>query len=412
MKKLLSLSALALTVLFSSCAKQNFESETAQVQSEKGFTVNKARQVYSSAVALTKTVGSNYDSTMMSEILSEDWESALESSNGFASSVDVPATFANKYHAQYNGDHVDVIQRLLVMEGGNLSQPWAYLYTIIPTPEYMAAHGSELLKIEHTGNKYGFSGKILFHNLEGLLLRINTYENGKLTDGIYMVPYYYNYTYDQVMSMIESKLEGIKLYGENIKTRCYANSYEIEPVIVYGSTRAPLYERVSSGFDCSCTGRVSPIDSKNYPMRRDPSESGGGGGGGAGSSTNPVQPIIDISAAKAQELLDLLFSKGKLTYEDIGINTTGGIMVNGVVLKINNQDVFVASLSFGLKDKSNSVTTSYKIEYNKMTRYGQAQMYILYSDRLSISGNLIPVASITVLCGYGYEKIIEAALDK
>lgn len=78
---------------------------------------------------------------------------------------------------------VDVIQKLVVKKWRDTSdfKAYSYIASIVPTPEYYAKHKNVGKEFQYGGGKGVFSGFVLYHTLDGRLVSIDNFRDGKHT---------------------------------------------------------------------------------------------------------------------------------------------------------------------------------------------------------------------------------------
>lgn len=78
---------------------------------------------------------------------------------------------------------VDVTQKLVVKKWRDTTdyQAYSYIASIVPTPEYYARHKNVGKEFRYAGGKGVFSGFVLYHTLDGRLVAIDNFRDGKHT---------------------------------------------------------------------------------------------------------------------------------------------------------------------------------------------------------------------------------------
>lgn len=83
---------------------------------------------------------------------------------------------------------VDAAQRLVINRWHNHPRwegMYAYIATVIPTPEYYARHKNFGQKFVNLGSKNGFSGIVVYHTLKGRFVNADKYRDGKIVGQVY-----------------------------------------------------------------------------------------------------------------------------------------------------------------------------------------------------------------------------------
>lgn len=83
---------------------------------------------------------------------------------------------------------VPIEQKLVVNRWRNHPQwlgLYAYIATIVPTPDYYARHKNFGRDFVNLGDKNGFSGFVIYHRLDGLFVNADRYVDGEMTEQVY-----------------------------------------------------------------------------------------------------------------------------------------------------------------------------------------------------------------------------------
>ncbi len=111
------------------------------------------------------------------------WDRAAYVEAAGTASIEVLLDARNSYFAVYGGEKDAVIQKLLVSkpQGGALQ---AAIATVLPMHDYYIDHPDFAKKLSVAGGKGEFRGVIVFQTLEGDVLHVDQYQDGKMTESV------------------------------------------------------------------------------------------------------------------------------------------------------------------------------------------------------------------------------------
>lgn len=163
-------------------------------------TVQAAREFFENSMMSTKGGGHNswleghsghYEKLSPGDF-APSWDRAVCTGIAGVSGVEVPIAAKNAYAAVYNTDNssrrVEVTQKLLVntwYDHPVWEGTYAYVATIIPTPDYYVSHKNYGRTFRHLGDKGDFSGVVIYQNIEGSIVNADRYDNGVMTARVY-----------------------------------------------------------------------------------------------------------------------------------------------------------------------------------------------------------------------------------
>lgn len=249
------------------------------------------------------------------------WDRAVRAAaNQWVDGVDLPIDPTFMFTVSFprvghDGDTVyrtvDVVQKLVVNRWHDHPRwdgLYAYIATIIPTPEYYARHKNFGRKFVILGDKGDFSGWMIGHNLQGRMVSIARYAAGTKTQ----------YWYDSDGSGIPAgavtqMLEGAAIYSG---TRAmYEQHIEAPDVFAYACQRCKMQDCHCQGGGAGCFCRIKDETEETEPPKPPtppgPPIDGGGGGGSPGG--NQGNQDGDVSP---KELMNPAFFVGYSTSGD------------------------------------------------------------------------------------------------
>lgn len=235
------ISLLSVAAVMASCNKSQTELPPTSTPTSKSLTVEKARSFYDALQGHVTKSDISEDSLFVPINYTPQWNYAAQSANMILEAVEVPIASKKSYVAVIDNQTVAVEQRLLAVDGTKFKGITGYMMTIIPKGDYFKSHSDYLSRITHAGNKYGFTGHILFHTIWGNLVAIDTYNGGMVVSHLY-IPEITDSNLTDVIRVYEQVMSGVKIYHLKTTTTKSINSYddkdggEIDPVIVIGGS--------------------------------------------------------------------------------------------------------------------------------------------------------------------------------
>ncbi|WP_297829330.1 hypothetical protein [uncultured Rikenella sp.] len=223
------------------------------------------------------------------------WNKARIGANREMDGADVPIDphfiFTAVFHRKTEtGDTlrqmVDITQKLVVNRWHDHQQwkgMYAYIATLIPTPDYYSHHRNYGQKFVNVGTKADFSGIVIYHTLGGRFVNIDQYRDGVRIDQAYDP--------EGNLSLAEAlfrMLPEAQIYGGT--PAMYKLTLESEEVIVQACRQCGMRECYcrESGAGCYCKTIGNEGGGKEEP----PVPPGGGGGGNGGGGGGNISPIV------------------------------------------------------------------------------------------------------------------------
>lgn len=181
---------------------------------------------------------------------------------------------------------VDITQKLVVNRWHDHQQwtgMYAYVATLIPTPDYYSHHRNYGQKFVNLGAKADFSGVVIYHTLGGRFVNIDQYRDGVRIDQAYDP--------EGNLSLAEAlagMLPEVQIQGGT--PAMYKLTLESEDVIVQACRQCGMRDCYcrESGAGCYCEMIGNEGGGKEEPPVPPGGGSGGSGGGGGGN----VGPIV------------------------------------------------------------------------------------------------------------------------
>lgn len=295
---------------------------------EDVLTAEQARAFFENSAALTKA-GSGYLSAehgigrdLSPGDITPLWDRARSAAlNGYVDGVDVEIDPTNRYAAVFRTISatgavtertVEITQKLAVNRWRNHPRwlgLYAYIATIIPTPEYYATHKNIGRTFVNLGDKKGFSGFVIYHTLAGEFVNADRYEKGRLTAQVYDTG---GPAADAAAAA--RMLNGVELMGG---TTMHRTTIETEEVIVTACKECKMQGckcKMNGALPCQCIPPPKPPDPPVPPVPPVPP----GGGGGVGPIIGPLPPIVDEdcsgtasqNTSNAKSMLDIFNQNG------------------------------------------------------------------------------------------------------
>lgn len=233
------------------CRRVGFDAD--QGKPEPKITVDEARAFFENQVLATKAgtgFGGRHDHPVgfSPGDFTPMWDRAVRAAaNQWVEGVDLPIDPTFLFTASFprvgrDGDTVyrtvDVVQKLVVNRWHDHPRwegMYAYVATIIPTPEYYARHKNFGRKFVILGDKGEFSGWMIAHNMQGRMVSMARYVDGMKTQ------YWYDGDGSGIpAAAVKQMLDGGTVYSG---TRAMYNVHvEAPDVFAYACQRCKMQE--------------------------------------------------------------------------------------------------------------------------------------------------------------------------
>lgn len=294
------LTVLAMMFAVWACRRVGLDAD--QGKPEPKITVDEARAFFENQVLATKAgtgFGGRHDHPVgfSPGDFTPMWDRAVRAAaNQWVEGVDLPIDPTFLFTASFprvgrDGDTVyrtvDVVQKLVVNRWHDHPRwdgMYAYVATIIPTPEYYARHKNFGRKFVILGDKGEFSGWMIAHNMQGRMVSMARYVDGMKTQ------YWYDGDGSGIpAAAVKQMLDGGTVYSG---TRAMYNVHvEAPDVFAYACQRCKMQDChcKAGGGGCFCTIKDDTEETDPTPPKPptppiDGSGGNGGGGGGGGST--------------------------------------------------------------------------------------------------------------------------------
>ena len=186
---------------------------------------------------------------------------------------------------------VDVAQKLVVNRWRNHPRwlgLYAYIATIVPTPDYYDRHKNFGRTFVNLGDKDGFSGFVIYHDLNGFFVNADRYDDGEMTAQAY------DEGNDAADRYAAAQLLGdTELYGNG--PSLYSLHIEAPEVTATACQTCKMQNcqcKMNGALPCECLG--SETEQQKDTTKKDPKPQGGGGGPTTDKDDGKKQlPIIE-----------------------------------------------------------------------------------------------------------------------
>lgn len=317
-----------LAMMFAVWACRRVGLDVDQGKPEPKITVEEARAFFENQVLATKAgtgFGGRHDHPVgfSPGDFTPMWDRAVRAAaNQWVEGVDLPIDPTFLFTASFprvgrDGDTVyrtvDVVQKLVVNRWHDHPRwdgMYAYVATIIPTPEYYARHKNFGRKFVILGDKGEFSGWMIAHNMQGHMVSMARYVDGMKTQ------YWYDGDGSGIpAAAVKQMLDGGTVYSG---TRAMYNVHvEAPDVFAYACQRCKMQDChcKAGGGGCFCTIKDDTEETDPTPPKppTPPIDGSGGDGGGGSSGGNQGNQDGDVSP---KELMNPAFFVGYLVSGD------------------------------------------------------------------------------------------------
>lgn len=243
---------------------------------------------------------------------------------------------------------VDIAQKLVVNRWHDHPRwegLYAYIATLIPTPEYYARHKDYGRTFVNLGAKNGFSGLVIYHSIDGRFVNADKYR-----DGTRVAQAYDPAGFLSLSEALERLAPDLQIWGGT--PAMYAQDMEIEalPVVVSACKTCKMQgchcKEKKPECDCPDDDDNDDDKGKEEPPVTPVDPPGGGDGGGSGSDDNKgrfkVVPIEEQdcsesgirNASGAQMMYNAFNNAGLQDFINAHINDN---VEWGVALNYNSQ---------------------------------------------------------------------------
>lgn len=186
---------------------------------------------------------------------------------------------------------VDIAQKLVVNRWRNHPRwlgLYAYIATIVPTPDYYDRHKNFGRTFVNLGDKDGFSGFVIYHDLNGFFVNADRYDDGEMTAQAY------DEGNDAADRYAAAQLLGdTELYGNG--PSLYSLHIEAPEVTATACQTCKMQNcqcKMNGALPCECLG--SETEQQKDTTKKDPKPQGGGGGPTTDKDDGKKQlPIIE-----------------------------------------------------------------------------------------------------------------------
>lgn len=323
---------------------------------EPKITVEEARAFFENQVLATKAgtgFGSRHDHPVgfSPGDFTPMWDRAVRAAaNQWVEGVDLPIDPTFLFTASFprvgrDGDTVyrtvDIVQKLVVNRWHDHPKwdgMYAYVATIIPTPEYYARHKNFGRKFVNLGAKDDFAGVVVYHTLDGCFVNADKFDGGQVVDQVYnsdgngVRPGALDEMMGDVMVMggtISMYSNGCEIHVGELGDNCPDCKLIGEEVTVPGQGKRcgncgqltsrcvcwkPDVCSVCGRSTCICGSLKPPVDPGTPPPGGGCIDCGNTGGGGGGGNPGIRFPVINTRCVGnfAQNTKD-----AKATYDKI-----------------------------------------------------------------------------------------------
>lgn len=311
---LYGLSAAAVGIVIWACRRDRFGGD-APGSVEPTLTVSEARDFfeyqYSETLPYRTKLSADRPTGLMPGDFTPLWDKAHRAvADRYLEGVDLPidprflftGTF---WEPNRRGDTirrtVDIVQKLVVNRWHDHSQwngLYAYIATLIPTPEYYARHKNYNQTFINLGAKNGFSGLVIYHSLNGRFVNADKY-----SDGVRVAQVYDPVERPSLSEALERLAPDLQISGGTPVMYALDKEIDVPGVTVQACQRCKMQECYcqSSGAGCYCStiGNEGNLEKPTTPPVDPPGGGGGGGGGNNDTGTFKVDPIQEIDCSES-----------------------------------------------------------------------------------------------------------------
>ena len=268
------------------------------------LTLEQARACFENSVAMTKAGGylssnGGASSDLNPGDFTPRWDRAHRAALNYqVDGVDVVIDADYTYSAVFSeatpqGDtlrrSVPIEQKLVVNRWRNHPQwlgLYAYIATIVPTPDYYARHKNFGRDFVNLGDKNGFSGFVIYHRLDGLFVNADRYVDGEMTEQVYDEG-----SLEADRRAFDHMMSGVALYGDGIALYSAIETDEVTVTACLPCKMQNCNCKLNGALPCNCLG--SEPDPPKDTTDQKPDPPGGGGSGPGNNDDNNGQPPIN-----------------------------------------------------------------------------------------------------------------------
>lgn len=287
--------------VFWACRKELREEAAAP---EDLLTVEQARAFFENSVAPTKAGGylssaGGPGGDLNPGDFAPHWDKAHRAALDYqVDGVDVEIDADYTYSAVFvettpGGDtvrrRVDIAQKLVVNRWRNHPRwlgLYAYIATIVPTPDYYDRHKNFGRTFVNLGDKDGFSGFVIYHDLNGNFVNADRYDDGEMTAQAY------DEGSDAADRYAAAQLLGdTELYGNG--PSLYSLHIEAPEVTATACQTCKMQNcqcKMNGALPCECLG--SETEQQKDTTKKETTPQGGGGGPTTDKDDGKKQPPI------------------------------------------------------------------------------------------------------------------------
>lgn len=287
--------------VFWACRKELREEVTEQ---KDILTLEQARAFFENSVAMTKVGGylssnGGASSDLNPGDFTPRWDRAHRAALNYqVDGVDVVIDADYTYSAVFSeatpqGDtlrrSVPIEQKLVVNRWRNHPKwlgLYAYIATIVPTPDYYARHKNFGRDFVNLGDKNGFSGFVIYHRLDGLFVNADRYVDGEMTEQVYDEG-----SLEADRRAFDHMMSGVALYGDGIALYSAIETDEVTVTACLPCKMQNCNCKLNGALPCNCLG--SEPDPPKDTTDQKPDPPGGGGSGPGNNDDNNGQPPIN-----------------------------------------------------------------------------------------------------------------------
>ncbi|WP_195460410.1 hypothetical protein [Alistipes sp. D31t1_170403_E11] len=424
--------ALLLPFLLGGCSSEP-SIEQFQTQESASFTIEDARSAFQNQFIKSQTRTGQKDnlSPLSPGEFTPQWSDGVHSANNSIISYDIPILSDRKlaaFRATYRdcaaiATHVNVYQKLIVVKDIKTDMISSYILTLIPDTKN-ANEKDILSQFLNCTNKGAFSGLAIYSLPQSnMLVRINKYEQGKKTYGVFLP------------GCNKEKFESVKLILKNTylaNKACVTTRAGGEDDWDFGNKD---YEDLGNGFYYDEQGNIFyDYDGDGVPdsvwippviVDPDPTPDPGqpeenycpfcgsmfcsgdcqnsgtgdwGGGGGNPGETTPPNPTTDMRAIGKKGVDKMMedLSKGNVECKTIKRTSAFTGFVNGFGVGVNTYGIFTSCTNF-LKNVDDSALTKFGYGLSGLgCAIGTYQTIVAVSDGNISTADMLTITS-TVL---------------
>ena len=216
-----------LLAMFLTACQTDFHGDAMSAINNKSLKIKDAKAFFEgNRPATTRTQGGGM-SLGVSEKCSPDWSQAIESENEFLYCVEVPLTsgyrFVSTRKRRVGGKeiylHQDVLRKLIVIKHKQTNELRMGVMSLVPSTHFKGGKPETSYDFNHFGDKYKYSGLVIYTNEVGTLVTTDFYRHGE------RILHHYVSRENPRMEIAQKIIGPVQIHAFDITTRIGADGF-------------------------------------------------------------------------------------------------------------------------------------------------------------------------------------------